>query len=468
MDADIQFGELEESRPEVQLRPDQNKHFAVVPFEVPRENDLPIFVDLDVMRDMESHALEDTSVELGGVLLGGQYEDEDGNEFVIVTDSLRAQHYEATKGSFKFTHDTWEQISRERDEFPDDLQMIGWYHTHPDWGVFLSGMDMFICDNFFNKPLDLALVIDPCRGDRGMFMWTGNPSDRIRRTGGFYFMASRHRRHELEVFTCQLEGKLTMPDSRFNPVAGHVGPTPAPVVNLTDSRNQWQALAVVGMLTMQFFVLCLIAWKLIIPAAAEDDEKKTDRLAAIEKKLDASYQSRMQREAYEEILSALVDKIEGEDGLVAKYKDLRLKSELAIQLAENENLIKKELKKEVERYKERGDLYKSDLEHEEKAYDKLKQIESDLRKTIKEKEDEVTMLTKKLKDKVSEKSEDGEENPWYVYVTVAVGAALLLLIVAVLLGTSFRRDEDDEDEDEEMEFKDTVDREDEEPQDKEE
>ena len=62
---------------------------------------------------------------------------------------------------FKFTHDPWSEISRERDEFPDELQIVGWYHTHPDWGVFLSGMDMFICDNFFNKRLDVALVIAP-------------------------------------------------------------------------------------------------------------------------------------------------------------------------------------------------------------------------------------------------------------------------------------------------------------------
>ena len=167
MDDGIQFGEVEEVSREKRLRPDQNKHYAIVEYESPREGELPVFVDLDTMRDMESHAVTDTSVELGGVLLGGQYEDEDGNPFVLVSDSLRAEHYEATKGSFKFTHETWTTISRQRDEFPDDLQMVGWYHTHPDWGVFLSGMDMFICDNFFNRELDVALVIDPCRGDRG-------------------------------------------------------------------------------------------------------------------------------------------------------------------------------------------------------------------------------------------------------------------------------------------------------------
>ena len=71
-----------------------------------------------------------------------------GGRFVLVTDSLRAQHYESTKGSFKFTHDTWQEITRQRDQFGPDVQMVGWYHTHPGWGVFLSGMDLFICEHF--------------------------------------------------------------------------------------------------------------------------------------------------------------------------------------------------------------------------------------------------------------------------------------------------------------------------------
>lgn len=278
MDADIQFGEVEEVARETRLRPDQNKHFAVAGHESPVDGDLPIFVDLDVMRDMEAHAASDTSVELGGVLLGGQYEDEDGRPFVVVTDSLRAEHYESTKGSFKFTHDTWSQITRERDEFPDDLQMVGWYHTHPDWGVFLSGMDMFICDNFFNKELDIALVIDPCRGDRGMFQWTGNPSERVRRTGGFYLTASRFRKAELDWYVMQLEGNVSMNTS--SGFGGYPGPMPAPVVNISDGRNGWQGTAILGMLCFQFLFLALIGWKQFFDPAEKDAaaEKRRDEV----------------------------------------------------------------------------------------------------------------------------------------------------------------------------------------------
>ena len=84
-DCDIQFGDVEEATPGVHLRPDKNKHYACVAYGQPSAQDLPIFVDIDVQRDMEKHALSDTSVELGGVLLGGQYEDQDGHPFVVIT-----------------------------------------------------------------------------------------------------------------------------------------------------------------------------------------------------------------------------------------------------------------------------------------------------------------------------------------------------------------------------------------------
>ena len=103
-----------------------------------------------------------------------------GRSFVVITDSLRAEHYENSKGSFKFTHETWSDITRKRDEFPADLQMVGWYHTHPGWGVFLSGMDTFICGHFFNKPLDVALVVDPCQQERAFFQWTTTGDRRTR------------------------------------------------------------------------------------------------------------------------------------------------------------------------------------------------------------------------------------------------------------------------------------------------
>jgi hypothetical protein len=54
--------------------------------------------------------------------------------------------------------------------YPDD-RIVGWYHTHPGFGIFLSEMDLFIQNNFFNEPWQIAYVDDPKGGDRGAFVW---------------------------------------------------------------------------------------------------------------------------------------------------------------------------------------------------------------------------------------------------------------------------------------------------------
>lgn len=305
-DDDIQFGEMEEQQPEECLRPDQNKHFAVVAYGNPGKGDLPVYVDLDVLLDMETHALSDTSVELGGVLLGGQHQDDEGRPFVVITDSLRARHYESTKGSFKFTHDTWEAISRERDQFPAELQMVGWYHTHPDWGVFLSGMDMFICNNFFNKRLDVAYVIDPCRDDRAFFMWNGDSSKGVRRTGGFYVTASRFRGAELAAVVGQVETD----EASMRTVSQATGGAPQVIVTGPPLKPGWEGLAVIGMLTLQFCLLTLLAWRMLAPP--EGDQKA--ELARLNQRLEAFERggdSAEERRAANEMLGRVLQDLKG-------------------------------------------------------------------------------------------------------------------------------------------------------------
>ncbi len=269
MDSGIQFGELEQQGPQPSGRPDQDRQYAVVGCGARDEVDLPIFVDLDVMREMEGHARTNTRVELGGVLLGGKFLDENGKSFVVIHEAIRAEHYEATRGSFKFTHDTWAEITRQRDQFPSEFKLVGWYHTHPDWGVFLSGMDMFICDNFFNDNLDVALVIDPCRGDRGWFHWHDKSGQRVkRRVDGFYIFANRYRRSELLHFANELATiNPAYHDSRYENSFGETDMQP--IVHLHQQQSMPQLIAIMGMLTIQTLVLAMLALRVFMAPATE-------------------------------------------------------------------------------------------------------------------------------------------------------------------------------------------------------
>ena len=186
---EIIFDEVQYREPVRARRPDRDPAWACLACQIPQPDDLPIFLAREPADAIERHALRDTSVELGGVLLGRECVDErTGEPFVWVTESLEAKHYESTQASFTYTHDSWEELTRERERFHPKLDIVGWYHTHPDFGIFLSGHDLFLHRNFFPQPLQVAYVIDPIRQIRGFFRWRG---DGLEQVGGFWLTASR-------------------------------------------------------------------------------------------------------------------------------------------------------------------------------------------------------------------------------------------------------------------------------------
>lgn len=269
MDADdsIEFGDLRERAPQAVRSPLDDEHYACLPTGSMRPEDLPIFVDLDVFHELENHAASNLQVELGGVLLGRQAVDQNGRPMVLVQDSLRAEHYEATRGSFKFTHSTWSEITRRRARMNDGLEIVGWYHTHPGWGIFLSDLDEFICRNFFGRPLDVALVIDPRQGHRGWFQWTDEGGS-TRPVEHWYLFTSRHRQLELRAAVSSLDGSLSGADSlpyvdTGEPAMHHHRPAPPRGMDPV----QWSMIWLMGLQTM---ILGLIAWRLLAPLPANN------------------------------------------------------------------------------------------------------------------------------------------------------------------------------------------------------
>ena len=197
----LRRGEVPRTR--CRCRPDRDRRWACLAYEVPGPIDLPIFLDRGTADAIERHALRDTSVELGGILLGKECLDEETSlPFVLVTQSLEAKHYENTQASFTYTHDSWEEITRDRDRLHPDLDIVGWYHTHPDFGIFLSSHDLFIHRNFFAQPLQVAYVVDPVRQTRGFFQWRDGGLEEV---GGYYVFTDRGDRIALARLINDLE-----------------------------------------------------------------------------------------------------------------------------------------------------------------------------------------------------------------------------------------------------------------------
>ncbi len=200
---EITFGDVRVREPERRARPDRDRRFASVAYEVPGPADLPIFLDRRAADAIERHALSDTSVELGGILLGKECLDAaTGQAFVWVNQSLEAKHYANTQASFTYTHDSWEEITRERDQRFPQYDIVGWYHTHPNFGIFLSHHDLFIHHNFFSQPLQVAYVVDPINQTRGFFQWRDGGMAQVQ---GYCLTADRGDRIALARLANDLE-----------------------------------------------------------------------------------------------------------------------------------------------------------------------------------------------------------------------------------------------------------------------
>ena len=117
-----------------------------------------------MMKKIEDHCFTETQIEVGGFLVG--YLE---GETAHVTNVFPAKHSVGGPTQLTFTHDSWNAIYEQLEKEPEGTSLIGWFHSHPNFGVFLSDHDKFIQANFFKQDGQITVVVDPIRGRRGWF-----------------------------------------------------------------------------------------------------------------------------------------------------------------------------------------------------------------------------------------------------------------------------------------------------------
>lgn len=141
------------------------------PVDSPREPDaVPVVIRRSVLSAILAHGQSYPRIEVCGVLVGNGYRDEHG-PFVYVEAIIEGTHAAGQAAEVTFTSDTWAHINEVMDREHPEQRIIGWYHTHPGFGIFLSAQDLFIHHSFFSAPEQLALVYDPSSGEDGLFVW---------------------------------------------------------------------------------------------------------------------------------------------------------------------------------------------------------------------------------------------------------------------------------------------------------
>jgi len=139
-----------------------------------------VLVDRAVLEVVRAHVASDATVEHGGILVGHV---DDAAGITIVIDAIRGVGTVTRSASLTFTHETWDHVNNVMAEKYPDAKMVGWYHSHPGFGIFLSDYDQFIHRNFFLERWQVAYVDDPVLDRWGFFGWDGDELVRFGRWG---------------------------------------------------------------------------------------------------------------------------------------------------------------------------------------------------------------------------------------------------------------------------------------------
>jgi proteasome lid subunit RPN8/RPN11 len=166
---------------------DGNKHLPSV----------AVFLSRFAYFRITAHA-ESAEVEVGGVLTGQWCEDAaTGSQFIVVNHMIPARHTRQGSVYLTFTKDTLIDVHERMESLFPGEKIVGWYHTHPRMGVFLSHYDTFLHNNFFPEPWQVALVVEPFSSIAGFFVRQTDGTLDPTRYFGFYEMDGANGRRSV-------------------------------------------------------------------------------------------------------------------------------------------------------------------------------------------------------------------------------------------------------------------------------
>jgi proteasome lid subunit RPN8/RPN11 len=149
----------------------------------PEDNRVVIYIDKRAYNAIQHHGAANPQREVVGILMGSVSEDSSGKYRVDIVGIVKSQSAPGNQTQAQFTNQVWlELVGIAQREYPNQ-KVVGWYHTHPGFGAFLSGDDASSHKVAFSHPWHVAAVCDPIKGELCFFGWDGSELKAIK---GFY------------------------------------------------------------------------------------------------------------------------------------------------------------------------------------------------------------------------------------------------------------------------------------------
>ncbi|HEV7281597.1 MAG TPA: Mov34/MPN/PAD-1 family protein [Pirellulaceae bacterium] len=221
---------------------------------------VPVVVRRPALEAMYAHGQENREIEICGVLVGGGYVTPEGRPYLHVVGAIRGEHAGSQVAQVTFTAETWQHIHTTMDRDWPEERIIGWYHTHPNFGIFLSEMDLFIHTSFFGAPDQLAFVYDAIREEEGLFVWRNGATERT----AFLIEPNRSSSAGSVAAAATDEGGITYLSEAPNPDV-------ARLVRELEALRRWKRLSLLAILALLFVSFILAVMQLSGGGQDSDD-----------------------------------------------------------------------------------------------------------------------------------------------------------------------------------------------------
>lgn len=133
----------------------------------------PVYISQEVLQIVKEICSK-SNLELFGYLVGNVLKWKN-KKYVIITDQLfdentiESHQYftsqiDGTAGNFNIILRRLRVLRKD-----NNLRILGWWHSHPNFGCFLSTIDIHTQEFFFPESYQVALTVDPIRDEYKFF-----------------------------------------------------------------------------------------------------------------------------------------------------------------------------------------------------------------------------------------------------------------------------------------------------------
>lgn len=124
----------------------------------------------EVFMQMDRFAQENPTGESGGFLVGRKRNLKSLEEYeVLVEQFVPLASSRSAASRFALSHEDYQAVQHSLQSSGSELRIVGWMHSHPGFGVFLSAFDRQQHHRLFSRPWHIAYVIDAVHGDRALY-----------------------------------------------------------------------------------------------------------------------------------------------------------------------------------------------------------------------------------------------------------------------------------------------------------